>query len=649
MAESNGNHEQNNNGTSADLDMLSEHNLKCPICHNDFTAPKILPCLHSFCFECLSTSLQQSQIGPGDMFLCPLCNEECSVPLKGVAAMKTNIFYVTMQEYVERKSLNTSQICEGCDSGSRPRRKCIDCNDWLCSQCCVMHKKVKMTKEHLLVSLKDLQTGKYDQLIKDSFEPLLCSKHGEPLKLFCTHPMCQAPICTMCKTTSGHDGHAALELNRQAEHDCREVNHLLHNTERCISITTTKLNNLKHEERVTSQLRKQLHKGINSRMEEILELFATELGKYAEALHSEVEGHVKEHKQALLKESEVSKHNLDSMVAAQMFGKTLLEFGRAEELVSMSKEVRDRLHKYQVSPDVTPPYWKQPRLHPPDEIDPNDLAILFGRLTFEGEVVKSAMVKSFTAQVDGDEKVCALCDICITRDHELVLVDRDNRKIKVYDSMGRFKFAFGNNVLRSPNRVVSLRDSNRMLVKDDKALKLLERDGTFVCNFAPSLRQPVGLAENMDGEVLITDWMSGCVHVYNEEGKHQRDFLCASEAAGYVCSTNNGNIAISDWKQHNVKVFSKEGTLLHKFGEYGPGVEQLDHPYGICSDKYGHIIVADTWNNRIYLLAENGHFIKVLLTKEDGVQWPQAVCVNKEGMLIVVEQHGNIKMYQYMA
>lgn len=628
---------------------ISSDYLKCPICQEDFTAPKILPCMHSFCCDCLANSLKQSKIGPGESFLCPLCKEQCNVPLKGVAAMKTNIFYVTMLEYIDRKSLSDDQICESCDNRSRAKRKCIECNDWLCSQCCSMHKKVKITRDHTLVSHSDLQNGKYDQVIKDSFEPLLCSKHGEPLLLYCTYQTCAAPICTVCKTTSGHEGHVAIELEEQAARDCRQIRALLDNVERTMSSTKAKLNNLRHEEKLTSQIRKKLHKTINSRMQEIVELFVNELGKYAESLHQDVEKVVKDHKQALTTETEESKTNYESMLTAQMFSKNLLEFGRAEELVAMSSMTQNRLAKYQRVPSVDPPGWRQPRLHPPDSIDPNDLAILFGTLTFEGEVVKSVLVKSFTAQIAGDEKVCALCDVCFTRDREMVIIDKDNKKVKVYDSLGRFKFAIGDNVLKTPNRVVALRDSNRILVKDEKSLKLLERDGAFVCNFAPSLRQPVGLSQNLNGEILITDWMSGCIHAYSEDGKHLREFLCASEAPGYICATRTGNIAVTDWKQHEVKVFNNEGMLIHKFGGHGSGAEQLDHPYGICSDNYGHIIVADTWNNRVHMLKENGHFLKTLLTKEDDIQWPMAVGVNKEGLLVVVEQHGNIKLFQYMA
>lgn len=116
--------------------------LRCPVCSNEFNAPKLLPCLHSFCFECLESSLAQSHIGPGQAFLCPLCKTQCVVPPRGVRAMKSNVFVVTLQEFFHNKTLDADQECETCDSGRAARKKCIECTDWMCNQCCAMHLKV---------------------------------------------------------------------------------------------------------------------------------------------------------------------------------------------------------------------------------------------------------------------------------------------------------------------------------------------------------------------------------------------------------------------------------------------------------------------------------------------------------------------------
>lgn len=509
--------------------------------------------------------------------------------------------------------------------------------------------QVKVTKDHHLVSPQELQSGKYDTLIKDSFEPLICSKHGEPLRLYCSDPACSAPICTTCKSTLGHEGHAAIELVDQAVRESTQIQALLPNVQRCITSTAAKLTNLAQEEKMTASIRKKMHKAIDDRTEELVDQLVKQLQEYAKGLHQQVEDLAKEHRRDVAREAEEGRNRLQAASSAKAFAEALLGFNRAEELVAMSKEVRARLGDFQKPVDPAPPGWRQPRLNPPTELDPGLLATMFGPLTFEGEVVKSVITKSFSAKTQYDEKECALCDVSLDRHGNMVVVDRENRRIKAFDADGNLKLVTAENVFRSPNRVVVLRDSQRILVKDEKVLKLLSPDGTLIGIFGEHLKQPVGLAQSAEGEVLVTEWMGGEVVGFDEKGMRVRSFPCSCEAPGYIASSPNGNVIVSDWKQHVIKIFDANGKFLKQYGGHGSGEGQLDHPYGVCTDRFNHIIVSDTWNNRIHMLSEDGRFIKTLLSKHDGIEWPQAVTVDKEGRLVIVEQHGLIKLYQYMA
>ena len=634
---------------SASLGILNGDFLKCPVCQEEYTAPKMLPCLHNFCFECLNKSLKQSKIGKGQAFLCPICQHECVVPTRGVPGMKTNIFLISLQEFHHRKSLDQDQVCDACDSGKAAKKMCVECSDWMCSHCCNMHQKVKVTKDHTLVTPDELHSGEYDELIKNSFEPLMCNKHDEPLRLFCSSPSCMAPICTVCKTTLGHDGHAAIDLDEQAEVESSHIREFLPNTQRSIVACQNKIHNLKHEEKITNYVRKKIHKQINSRLEEVVEAVVKQINDYGEDLHSQVESMVKEHKKEIRGQLDGSQKQLQQMITAKTFAESLLEFNRPEELVAMSREVSDRLQDFQKIPNTTPPGWRQPRLHPSKLVTADQITNMFGNLVFEGEVVRTVLLRSFSAKLMDDAKDCALCDISIDVDGNIIVVDRDNRKVKVFDSNGNLQLSTGVWILKNPNRVTALKHTGRILVKDDKSLRIINPHGTFEHHTFADLKQPVGITQTDEGEVLITDWMDSSVHVYNEKGNVTHAFRIACEAPGYICSSPSGNIIISDWKQHCVKIFNRKGELLHNYGRHGSGDAELDHPYGVCCDKYGHIIVADTWNNRIHMVSEEGKYLSILLSKADGIMWPQSVVIDKRGNLIVLEQHGNIKLFQYMA
>lgn len=292
--------------------------------------------------------------------------------------------------------------------------------------------------------------------------------------------------------------------------------------------------------------------------------------------------------------------------------------------------------------------WRQPRLNPPGDLQREDVALMFGTLTFAGEVTRSVLVHAFSAKLDDDTRPPALCDVAVSENNEIVVVDRDNRSVKVFDSRGCLHRVAGKHELRAPNRIALLRKTGNLLVKDEKSLKVVDVNGGVMSRFAEKLQQPVGVVQTTDGEVLVTDWVSSAVHVFDELGTGLRHFPCACEAPGYIAA-GGSVVAVSDWKQDHVKMFGRDGGFLYQYGRHGSGPGQLDHPYGVCVDRYGHVIVADTWNNRIHLVSEDGKFVRFLVTKEDGLQWPQGVALDRKGNLVIVEQHGQVKIYKYIA
>lgn len=90
----------------------------------------------------------------------------------------------------------------------------------------------QITKDHHLASVDELQAGRWDDMIKACFDPLLCGQHKEPLKLYCCQPACSAPICTVCKTTMGHDGHLAIPLEKQGAKESDNLVSLLTSMEK---------------------------------------------------------------------------------------------------------------------------------------------------------------------------------------------------------------------------------------------------------------------------------------------------------------------------------------------------------------------------------------------------------------------------------
>ena len=62
----------------------------CPICMNVLTDPKLLPCIHKLCIECLKRTAEEEHVKPGDMMPCSLCQEVYTIPTYGMTERRLN-------------------------------------------------------------------------------------------------------------------------------------------------------------------------------------------------------------------------------------------------------------------------------------------------------------------------------------------------------------------------------------------------------------------------------------------------------------------------------------------------------------------------------------------------------------------------------
>jgi len=76
----------------------------CAICMEDFSSPRALPCVHSFCLRCLQGHCRDKR--PGNRAQCPLCREEFTIPENGLERLRVNIY---LQSLVDAKRTSPAQ------------------------------------------------------------------------------------------------------------------------------------------------------------------------------------------------------------------------------------------------------------------------------------------------------------------------------------------------------------------------------------------------------------------------------------------------------------------------------------------------------------------------------------------------------------
>ena len=92
---------------------------------------------------------------------------------------------------------------------------------------------------------------------------------------------------------------------------------------------------------------------------------------------------------------------------------------------------------------------------------------------------------------------------------------------------------------------------------------------------------------------------------------------------------------------HCVKVFNKEGIFLYNIGSEGSGDGQLIYPTGLAIDKFNHLIVCDSGNNRLQVFTLDGKFLTKVEQSFVENSYLYYAAVDNNGHVLVVDHDLN--------
>ena len=187
--------------------------LKCGICLELFQDPRSLPCLHTFCRECIQRSLNETD----HSLKCPVCRAKHEVNEEGAGLLPVNQY--ALQELQQRREDSDGQQaeCKSCGEQAPVVAWCEDCDAMICQQCLSQHKKLLIFRDHLTKPFKKFKNANESIAIEngDSTDPASekqvmfskCPTHGnERLKFLCT--ICSELVCSDCLLLGSHREHS---------------------------------------------------------------------------------------------------------------------------------------------------------------------------------------------------------------------------------------------------------------------------------------------------------------------------------------------------------------------------------------------------------------------------------------------------------
>ena len=182
---------------------IDDHELKCGICLEQFQDPRSLPCLHTFCLECLQRSLDENS-----SLKCPVCRakHELSKDRVGILPVDQCVLQqLPLRRLQQQEEIVGDKKCGFCGEAAAPVAWCTGCGVLICNSCLGFHEKMAYLKEHHIVLGKEDQS---ESCAKGNLVVVAsgCLRHsGQDLKYLCTR--CSETVCSDCLLLGPHKDH----------------------------------------------------------------------------------------------------------------------------------------------------------------------------------------------------------------------------------------------------------------------------------------------------------------------------------------------------------------------------------------------------------------------------------------------------------
>ena len=187
------------------------HHVICQMCSQPFSDPRMLPCLHSFCCQCLHNKMQKC--GPQQNIQCPTCLRSIAIPAGGASILPKNIrlgYETEVAEYVAKFVSSGGVSCTFCING---------CTDPAVSFCCSCtkfqggqdsHSRAPQLSHHSVMRLDEESAKLLPTVMKPANQHCYQPKHtNEKMTFYCK--TCSCLICRDC-TVVLHKDHNITEL-----------------------------------------------------------------------------------------------------------------------------------------------------------------------------------------------------------------------------------------------------------------------------------------------------------------------------------------------------------------------------------------------------------------------------------------------------
>ncbi|KAF4522049.1 hypothetical protein B566_EDAN004031 [Ephemera danica] len=255
----------------------------------------------------------------------------------------------------------------------------------------------------------------------------------------------------------------------------------------------------------------------------------------------------------------------------------------------------------------------------------------------------------FGREGEGDGELCRPWGVTCDKEGRIVLADRSNNRIQVFEADGRFRHKFGSQGC-SPGQFdrpagVSVDALGRIVVadKDNHRIQIFTFEGVFLLKFGEKgskpgqFNYPWDVDTDSESRIVVSDTRNHRVQLFDANGTYLCKYGFESAAGMWkhfdsprgVCWAPDQRVIVTDFNNHRLVVIEPDFSSARFLGGEGSQVKQFLRPQGVAVDDEGHIIVADSRNHRVQFGSPG--------TEPGELDRPAGLCLTPDGRIVVVD------------
>ena len=267
-------------------------------------------------------------------------------------------------------------------------------------------------------------------------------------------------------------------------------------------------------------------------------------------------------------------------------------------------------------------------------------------------------VGSFGSQGTGKGQFDSPTGIAVNSTGDIAVADYDNGRVQLFTSEGKYLGSFGSGFFSGAGKLchpmsLAYTRNDDIIVADfgEKCPKtrLYTKSGSFLREFSPAyLKCPRNVSITREGHVIACDLDDRSVKILSHDGRRLlRTFKTPDcDQFSYSAVDYGNRYFVAYFLNGLIKVWDKAGEFLFDISGPRAAVDsfELDRPLSLSVDTFYNLIVCEAAKDKLQVLTLDGQFICIVGetgTAEGQFKRPADLAVAKDGQIYVVDQNNH--------